>query len=85
LQVTLDYPDEFLTSIHGCYEKVWCMPTQITSLTFQSNKATYGPFGRKLDRTDFSIQALGSKIVGFHGRSSSVTGLRAIGAHLKPL
>ncbi|KAL6210328.1 hypothetical protein ACLB2K_015561 [Fragaria x ananassa] len=80
----LDYPDEFLTSMHGCYEKVLFLPTQITSLTFTSNKKTYGPFG-SLAGVNFSINVPNSKMVGFHGRSSGFTGLRAIGAYLKPL
>lgn len=91
MQVMLDYPDEYLTSIHGYYEKVWWFPTQVISLAFHSNKRIYGPFGKNTAfatdsfGTNFSIQVPGSKIVGFHGKADFWTGLRAIGAHLKPL
>ncbi|KAL6204620.1 hypothetical protein ACLB2K_021887 [Fragaria x ananassa] len=83
--VTLDYPDEFLTAMNGYHERLQLLPTQISSLTFKSNKKIYGPFGSRLARINFSIRVPKSKIVGFHGRSSNSSGLRAIGAHLKSL
>ncbi|XP_004295926.1 PREDICTED: protein SUPPRESSOR OF npr1-1, CONSTITUTIVE 1-like [Fragaria vesca subsp. vesca] len=83
--VTLDYPDEFLTAMNGYHERLQLLPTQISSLTFKSNKKIYGPFGSRLAGINFSIRVPKSKIVGFHGRSSNSSGLRAIGAHLKSL
>lgn len=68
----LDYPDEFLTSVYGSYGTVsWVKFPKIRSLTFLSNKNTYGPFGfhesdGTLERRTFSIAKDGSKIVRFH-------------------
>lgn len=83
LQVKLDYPNEFLTKIHGCYGSLnqWG-PNLVRSLSFESNKKTYGPFG--VDQgTCFSVPLTGAKIVGFHGRCGWY--LDAIGVYLKSL
>ncbi|KAJ0087017.1 hypothetical protein Patl1_09216 [Pistacia atlantica] len=82
-KVTLEYPDEFLTAVHGHYGTVndWGAVC-VRSLTFQSNKKTYGPFGIE-QGTYFSFPMTGGKIVGFHGRSGWY--LDAIGVYLKPL
>ncbi|PON52020.1 Jacalin-like lectin domain containing protein [Parasponia andersonii] len=81
--VKLDYPHEFLTSIHGCYGKLneWGPPI-VRSLTLISNKKTYGPFGVE-QGTSFSFPMSGGKIVGFHGKAGWF--LDSIGVHLKPL
>lgn len=83
LQVKLDCPDEFLTSVHGYYGSLdgWG-PVFVRSLTFQSNKKTYGPFGVE-QGTYFSFPTSGGKIVGFHGKSGWY--LDAIGIYLKPI
>ncbi|XP_044474537.1 jacalin-related lectin 3-like isoform X1 [Mangifera indica] len=82
-KVKLDYPDEFLTSVHGYYGTINDWGTvYVRSLTFQSNRKTYGPFGIE-QGTYFSLPMTGGKIVGFHGRSSWY--LDAIGIYLKPL
>ncbi|XP_057975800.1 jacalin-related lectin 3 [Malania oleifera] len=80
--VVLDYPEEFLTSIHGYYGNTidW-ESVFVRSLTFESNRRTYGPFG--IDQgTHFSLPVKGGKIVGFHGRSG--WNLAALGVYLKP-
>lgn len=81
-QVNLNSPDEFLTSIHGHYG---CLiergPVFIRSLTLESNKKTYGPFGTE-QGTYFSLPTTGGKIIGFHGKSGWY--LDAIGVHLLP-
>ena len=83
LQVKLDCPDEFLTSIHGHYG---CLnewgPVFVRSLSFESNRKTYGPFGTE-QGTYFSFPMAGGKIVGFHGKAGWY--LDAIGAYLKPV
>ncbi|XP_061968848.1 uncharacterized protein LOC133692143 isoform X2 [Populus nigra] len=81
--VKLDCPDEFLTSVHGYYGSLdgWG-PVFVRSLTFRSNKKTYGPFGVE-QGTYFSFPMSGGKIVGFHGKSGWY--LDAIGIYLKPL
>lgn len=81
LQVKLDLTNEFLTSIHGHYG---CLHDRgavvVRSLTFESNKRPYGPFGTE-QGTPFSFPMAGGKIVGFHGRSGWL--LDAIGVYLK--
>ncbi|XP_062163544.1 jacalin-related lectin 3-like isoform X1 [Alnus glutinosa] len=82
-KVKLDYPDEFLTSIHGHYGSLneWG-PVFVRSLTFESNMRTYGPFGFE-QGTCFSFPMTGGKIVGFHGKCRWY--LDAIGVYLKPI
>ncbi|XP_030446659.2 jacalin-related lectin 3 [Syzygium oleosum] len=81
-RVKLDYPDEFLTSVHGHYGKLneWG-PVLVRSLTFVSNRKTYGPYGVE-QGTYFSFPATSGKIVGFHGKAGWY--LDAIGVYLKP-
>lgn len=80
-QVKLDYPDEFLTSVHGHYGATNDRGSVfVRSLTFQSNRKTYGPFGVE-QGTYFSFPMTGGKIVGFHGRCGWY--LDAIGIYLK--
>ncbi|KAI4316863.1 hypothetical protein L6164_024803 [Bauhinia variegata] len=82
-KVKLDYPDEFLTSIHGYYGSLNDGGTAfIRSLSFESNKKTHGPFGIE-QGTYFSFPTTGGKIVGFYGRCG--WHLDAIGVYLKPL
>ncbi|XP_057442260.1 jacalin-related lectin 3-like [Lotus japonicus] len=82
-KVKLDYPDEFLTSIHGYYGSLnqWGQ-NLVRSLSFESNKKNYGPFGVEKG-TRFSVPMNGAKIVGFHGRCGSY--IDAIGVYLKSL
>lgn len=82
-KVKLDYPNEFLTKIHGYYGSLnqWG-PNLVRSLSFESNKKTYGPFGVE-QGTCFSVPLTGAKIVGFHGRCGWY--LDAIGVYLKSL
>ncbi|KAI8549593.1 hypothetical protein RHMOL_Rhmol06G0037200 [Rhododendron molle] len=82
-KVKLGYPDEFLTSIQGYYGSIneWG-PLYVRSLTFESNKRTYGPYGIE-QGTYFSFPMVGGKIVGFHGKCGWY--LDAIGAYLEPI
>ncbi|OVA08713.1 Mannose-binding lectin [Macleaya cordata] len=83
-KVTLDYPNEFLTSISGYYASTILFgPVFLRSLTFVSNRKTYGPFGAHEQGTHFSFSMMNSKIVGFHGRSGWY--LDSIGVHMRPL
>ncbi|CAN1163505.1 Jacalin-related lectin 3 [Linum perenne] len=82
-KVKLDYPNEVLTSIHGHYGSLHEFgPVIVRSLTFQTNKTSYGPFGDE-HGTYFSFLINGRKIVGIHGRSGWY--VDAIGIHLKPV
>ncbi|KAI5435160.1 jacalin-related lectin 3 isoform X1 [Lathyrus oleraceus] len=82
-KVKLDYPDEFLTSIHGYHGSLnqWGN-NLVRSLSFESNKKTYGPFGVE-QGTYFSVPTTGAKIVGFHGKCGWY--LDAIGVYMKSL
>ncbi|XP_052487057.1 pentatricopeptide repeat-containing protein At1g19720 isoform X2 [Gossypium raimondii] len=80
-KVKLDFPDEFLTSIHGYYGSLNQRgPIIVRSLTFHSNRKAYGPFGIE-QGTSFSMNK--GKIVGFRGRSGWY--LDAIGVYSKPV
>ncbi|XP_050384164.1 agglutinin-like [Argentina anserina] len=85
-EIKLEYPEEFLVSISGYYSGVnWIVgdPVILRSLTFESNKRTFGPFGVQVGTPfNFRVQD-GEKIVGFKGRDG--WHLDAIGFHiLKP-
>lgn len=83
LQVKLDYPDEFITSIHGYYGNINPRGANpVRSLSLESNKKTYGPFGVE-QGTYFLVPMTGAKIVGFHGRCGWY--LDSIGVYLKSL
>ncbi|XAR56999.1 hypothetical protein NMG60_11024995 [Bertholletia excelsa] len=78
--VTLDYPNEFLTSVKGGRN---C--STLTSIVFTTNLRTFGPFGsRKRDSTKFNFE-LGQddSFGGFHGTTSKI-GLESIGIYIKP-
>ncbi|CAI9777858.1 unnamed protein product [Fraxinus pennsylvanica] len=80
--VRLDYPDEFLTSIRGHYGNLQAWGTVfVRSLTFESNKRTYGPYGIE-QGTYFTFPTSG-KIVGFHGKCGWY--LDAIGVYLESI
>ncbi|XP_068652596.1 jacalin-related lectin 3 isoform X2 [Aristolochia californica] len=82
-KVTLDYPDEILLSINGFYGSITTGgPFVVRSLTFESNKRKYGPFGFQ-QGSYFSLPVTGGMIVGFHGRCGWY--LDSLGVHIKPL
>ncbi|VFQ60057.1 unnamed protein product [Cuscuta campestris] len=75
--IKLDYPTESLTMVHGSYN-VWHdnLAQNVSSITFVTNKATYGPFGLQVQPKPNSTGPLffkfrlGSQadwINGFHG------------------
>ncbi|CAK7356810.1 unnamed protein product [Dovyalis caffra] len=68
-EIKLQYPEEYLTSMNGHYCRVvYGGSPVIRSLTFISNKRTFGPFGVE-DGTPFTLTMDGASIVGFKGRS----------------
>ncbi|XP_047324380.1 jacalin-related lectin 3 isoform X2 [Impatiens glandulifera] len=82
--VKLDYPQEYLTSIHGHHGSLNERgPVFIRSLSFESNIRTYGPYGTNEEGTYFTFPMNGGKIVGFHGRAGWY--VDAIGAYLEPI
>lgn len=79
-KINLQYPEEFLTSVSGYISQVVHGGTPvIRSLTFKSNRRTFGPYGIE-EGTPFSVPIEGGQIVGFKGRSDWY--LDAIGFHL---
>lgn len=78
----LEFPDERFVSVHGYYSDIstWGDPaTVIRSLTLETNRKTYGPFGVE-EGTKFSFPIMGTDIVGVYGRSGLY--LDAIGLYL---
>ncbi|CAK9174521.1 unnamed protein product [Ilex paraguariensis] len=68
-EIKLQFPEEFLTSMSGHYcPVVHGGSPVIRSLTFKSNRRTFGPFGVE-EGIPFSFSMDGGKIVGFMGRS----------------
>lgn len=45
-QVELDYPHKYINSVSGYIDSVASVK-QVVSLTFESNRRTYGPFGKE--------------------------------------
>ncbi|XP_057450567.1 agglutinin-like [Lotus japonicus] len=79
-EIKLEYPDEFLISVSG--HSTFCMGLDvcIRSLTFKSNRRTFGPYGVEVGAR-FTFSSYPSyEIVGFYGRSS--VNLHSIGLHL---
>ncbi|KAH7842404.1 hypothetical protein Vadar_004945 [Vaccinium darrowii] len=80
--VTLNYPSEYLVGISGSY--TYNYVERVLSISFITNKRTYGPFGSGAGDSDFEYQ-LGEErtLAGFHGRAEQY--LNAIGVYLKPI
>ncbi|KAL2892772.1 Jacalin-related lectin 3 [Bienertia sinuspersici] len=81
-QIKLDYPSQFLVSISGYYGSISHRgPMIVRSLTLETNKKKYGPFGIE-QGTSFSVPVSSEKLLGFHGWSSKY--LDSIGVYVKP-
>ncbi|XP_071712186.1 agglutinin-like [Rutidosis leptorrhynchoides] len=81
-QIKLQYPDEILVGVSGRYcPAVYGGRPVIRSLTFKSNKRTFGPFGFE-EGTPFNFLTNGQKIAGFYGKTGWF--LDSIGVHLLP-
>ena len=79
-QIIFDFPSEVLTHITGFYDSAIIMgPTVVRSLTFHTNKRTYGPYGDEYG-TYFSTSFTNGRIVGFHGREGWY--IDGIGVHV---
>lgn len=79
-EIKLQFPDEYLISVSGYISPVvYGGSPVIRSLTFKSNRRTFGPYGVE-EGTPFSLPIEGGQIVGFKGRSDWY--LDAIGCHL---
>ena len=83
LQITFDYPSEYITRVSGKYE----LPNILVSITFHTNEGTYGPFTPKnplynLELTDFNYE-VGGKFYGFFGTYNDYF-IETIGFYMKP-
>uniref|UniRef100_A0A7C9DXH2 Jacalin-type lectin domain-containing protein n=1 Tax=Opuntia streptacantha TaxID=393608 RepID=A0A7C9DXH2_OPUST len=80
--VKFNYPSEFLACISGYYDALFGDGRKmvVRSLSFQTNRAKYGPFGKEIG-THFSSAKTEGKVIGFYGRSGQF--LDAIGVHMQ--
>ncbi|CAN4091230.1 unnamed protein product [Withania somnifera] len=82
--VTFDYPTEFLTSISGSLRTSYT--NVLSSISFGTNKGSYGPFGTpSADTVKFTFQ-IGNyrSFGGFYGSKNGV-GIMSIGVYMKPM
>ncbi|WOL05843.1 hypothetical protein Cni_G14574 [Canna indica] len=77
-EINLD-EDEYLTSIYGSFNAFDNFYEVIRSLTFVSNKKTYGPYGSEVG-VSFKYDAQQGRIVGFFGHVNKY--LLAIGVYI---
>ncbi|XP_052207929.1 inactive protein RESTRICTED TEV MOVEMENT 1-like [Diospyros lotus] len=80
--VTLQYPDEFLTSLKGTWNY-----GKLTSIECGTNLGRHGPFGRAYkDDKHFDFQLGNHRAFGgFHGTTSRAGTLESIGIYVKPI
>ncbi|KAF7816113.1 jacalin-related lectin 3-like [Senna tora] len=79
-KIIFDFPSEVLTHITGyCGPLMYMGPVVIKSLTFYTNKRSYGPYGDE-QGTYFTTKLKEGKVVGIHGRQGLF--LDAIGVHV---
>lgn len=82
LQIHLG-PSEYLIKVSGTIGSCFALSNLITSLTFVTNAASYGPFGEGGgDPFVFPVQS-NSSVVGFFGRAGAY--IDAIGFYVRPL
>ena len=82
MQIALGFPNEYIMSVSGYIGPSSRLATNtsvVRSLTFKTNKRTFGPYGAQ-DGTPFNLPIENGLIVGFKGNSGDILG--AIGVHL---
>ncbi|XP_010535270.1 PREDICTED: jacalin-related lectin 5-like [Tarenaya hassleriana] len=79
-EFAVEYPDEYITSVKGSYDKVFGSDSEvITSLTFETSKGRISqPYGI-VAGTEFKLDGKGGKLLGFHGHASDV--VHGLGAY----
>lgn len=75
-QIKLRFPDEYLVQVRGTTRQVASVGVTVTSLTFITNKKTYGPYGSVTGGSGFETVRHG-KVMGFYGKAT--TCLQSIG------
>lgn len=78
MQIKLDYPREYLTSISGHFSTSHD-PEVIQSIKIQSNVKEYGRYGSEVGREFELPKTYSTKIIGFHGHFGA--SLHSIGAY----
>ncbi|PNT68464.1 jacalin-related lectin 19 isoform X1 [Brachypodium distachyon] len=81
-EICLRDPDEHFTSVTGHYGDLDGGLSVVRSLTFVSNRRSFGPFGKE-EGVPFALPACGGRILGFHARSG--THLHAIGTYVRTM
>ncbi|PHU21740.1 hypothetical protein BC332_06847 [Capsicum chinense] len=84
--VTFDYPIAFLTSISGSFQARVKFGSTLSSISFGTNKGSYGPFGTPSARDSKFIFQIGNypSFGGFHGGTNGC-GIGSIGVYIKPI
>ncbi|CAE5967497.1 unnamed protein product [Arabidopsis arenosa] len=82
-EFVLDFPNEYIVSVEGCYDNVYGIEAElVTMLRFKTNKRTSPPFG--LDAgTPFTLEMKDHKIVGFHGKAGDF--VHKAGVYVSPI
>ena len=70
VQITFQEPDEYLVQVRGTTRQVPSVGVVVTSLTFVTNRKTYGPYGPATGGSGFETIRHG-KVTGFFGRATS--------------
>ncbi|KAF3604249.1 hypothetical protein F2Q69_00038150 [Brassica cretica] len=79
----LDFPNEYIVSVEGCYDKVFGIEAEVvTMVKFKTNKRTSPPFGMD-GGTTFVFEMKDHKIVGFHGKAGDY--VHQVGVHVSPV
>ncbi|KAK1582589.1 hypothetical protein Q3G72_016571 [Acer saccharum] len=78
--ISITEPDEYITSISGT-TRTFNGHLVVESLTFNTNKTRYGPYGNTTGN-GFGIPMENGEIVGFFGRAGDF--IDAIGIYVKP-
>lgn len=86
--IVFDYPSEFLTSLSGSYDDEDEYSVGLEAIKFNTNKGSYGPFGRTQPSTHashFNFQ-IGNHLLfgGFHGTKTQ-NAVQSIGIYVKPV
>lgn len=84
LQICIDYPNEYLTSISGTIDNSGgsFSPPMLMSLSFHTNQIRYGPYGNSDKGIPFSYDGKDGMIVGFYGRAGKY--IDSIGIYVIP-
>lgn len=80
-QISLKDSNSYLVQVEGTYGKVGGV-IAITSLTFKTNKGTFGPFGSARGQPFQSYRH--GKVVGFFGKSSALVDQLGVISKLRP-